>query len=574
MGKTKPRWKTPSSWVWTTVDAVGTVRLGRQRSPDKHTGLHATKYIRAGNIVSGGLDLSDVLEMDFDPAEKETYVLKLGDVVLAEASGSPSHVGRAALWNDEIPGCCFQNTVIRFRPHAVVPAYAILVFRYLAQSGAFASAARGVGIQHLGTTQFASMGVPIPPMAEQTRIAHEASTRLRHGDEAQLAMESALKRTLQQDNAILEAAALGGLGGSDGQLVTPALSPEARPRKNPHSLFPGDSEPEHGVPSDDFLYLTSQKLPPGWRWIRIDEAGDIRLGRQRSPQHEHGGHPFPYLRVANVLDNRIDTSDVKSMNFTPAEQKTYRLIREDILVNEGQSPELVGRPAMYRGQPERACYQNSLIRFRATDQVNSHFALLIFRHYLHDGHFTRAARWSTNIAHLGVARFGAMPFPLPPLAEQGRIVAEAHARLRASETQRHAIQSSLAKLEDMRKGILREAVSGLLVAQCEDDEPAVALLARLGPPIDPRASYRKEGSHMARRSKGHDGEPKALVETLISLKGPVPPERLFDAAGYDRDSAAHVEAFYVALRQELGKRIRQRTGKTGPRLEVISHASR
>src|SRR5207248_2549832 len=61
--------------------------------------------------------------------------------------------------------------------------------------------------------------------------------------------------------------------------------------------------------------LTS--LPEGWAWARMDEVGDVTLGRQRAPQHHHGPHMRPYLRVANVFEDRLDLSDVQEMNFTP-----------------------------------------------------------------------------------------------------------------------------------------------------------------------------------------------------------------------------------------------------------------
>src|SRR5262249_24769970 len=137
----------PSGWLSTTVQGVGSVRLGRQRSPQKQSGRNATSYIRAANITNQGLDLSDILRMDFTAAERRVFSLRYGDVVLAEASGSASQVGRAAIWRDEIPSCCYQNTVIRFRPHAVTSEYAHIVFRYFSVSGLFARTARGVGIQ-------------------------------------------------------------------------------------------------------------------------------------------------------------------------------------------------------------------------------------------------------------------------------------------------------------------------------------------------------------------------------------------------------------------------------------------
>ncbi len=79
---------------------------------------------------------------------------------------------------------------------------------------------------------------------------------------------------------------------------------------------------------------------------------------------------------------------------------------------------------------------------------------------------------------------------------------------------------------------------------------------------------------MPRRRKDSDEPKKPLYETLVSLKGEATPERLFEAAGYDRDSVADVEGFYLALRDELGARIKERPSEAGIRLEVTTHAAR
>ncbi|MFA1625487.1 hypothetical protein ACDY96_22690 [Rhizobium mongolense] len=134
----------PEGWVMTTVAKIGAVRLGRQRSPDQHTGQFATKYVRAANITANGIDVTDVLEMDFSPAERRVFQFQVGDILLAEAAGSPKQVGRAAIWQGEIPDGCFQNTVIRVRPHAVVPEFALLVFRRMAEVVPLGKWPRGV----------------------------------------------------------------------------------------------------------------------------------------------------------------------------------------------------------------------------------------------------------------------------------------------------------------------------------------------------------------------------------------------------------------------------------------------
>lgn len=559
----------PDGWALPTVAEVGSIRLGRQRSPDKHTGRYSTKYLRAANITPNGLALTDLLEMDFTPKERATYALLSGDVVLTEASGSPSQVGRAAVWNGEIPDCCFQNTVIRFRPHATTTQYALLTFRHYAASGILAQAARGVGIQHLGASRFASLQFPLPPLNEQRRIAALVDNRLGAIREAEVSLQSALEHTEKQDREIFAAAVTG-------KLVEPDIvsgRSETQPAQHARSSF-GKSlarSTRQGSLFDAAQIEAADgetvlpPLPPGWRWARIDEIGEVTLGRQRSPQHRQGANMRPYLRVANVFENRIDTSDVLRMNFTPSEYSIYALKYGDILLNEGQSPELVGRPAVYRDEVPGACFQNTLVRFRAGPAVNVDFALLLFRHYLHSGEFQKIARWSTNIAHLGLERFRAMPFPLPPLSEQELIAADAQRRLERSVQQRATISSSLGRLPEMEHELFAAAVSGELVPQEKTDEPATALLARVGPPpqdvlYSEHSSPQKGESAVTtrRRSKSRSGSAAIkLEEVLREARRPMPVQDLFALAGYDRDQPEHIELFYLALRAELGRSIRQ-----------------
>lgn len=158
-------------------------------------------------------------------------------------------------------------------------------------------------------------------------------------------------------------------------------------------------------------------LPEGWKSQKVEELGEVQAGRQRSP-HFKDGNLTPYLRVANVFDGRIDTSDVNSMYFTEKEFARFELRPGDILLNEGQSAELVGRPAMYMGIPPRCCFQNTLIRFRPSAQIDPHYALKRFQLCLYDGTFTAIAKKTTSIAHLGVSRFAGLQLDWPTLPEQ------------------------------------------------------------------------------------------------------------------------------------------------------------
>ena len=148
--------------------------------------------------------------------------------------------------------------------------------------------------------------------------------------------------------------------------------------------------------------MSTREAPPaGWTKTTVGEVGRVQLGRQRSPKNHSGPHMRPYLRVANVFEDRINLDDVMEMNFTPAEYEVFKLEPGDILLNEGQSLELVGRPAMYRGEMPGACFTNSLVRFQAGPLLDPKFALYVFLGYLHTGRFQRIATNTVNIAHLG-----------------------------------------------------------------------------------------------------------------------------------------------------------------------------
>lgn len=161
-------------------------------------------------------------------------------------------------------------------------------------------------------------------------------------------------------------------------------------------------------------------IPEGWSIARIEDLGEVQAGRQRAPQYSTG-HLRPYLRVANVFDGFIDTTDVLQMAFSDKEFERYRLSPGDILLNEGQSLELVGRSAIYEGQPAECCFQNTLIRFRAGEGVDSVFAHILFQQMQYKGIFAQTALQTTSVAHLGVSRFASLSVLMPQAEEQRKI---------------------------------------------------------------------------------------------------------------------------------------------------------
>ena len=180
-------------------------------------------------------------------------------------------------------------------------------------------------------------------------------------------------------------------------------------------LFPRDGETQPRLRFREF-----QKVG-AWEMKRIDEWGSVLAGKALAVNAP--GPLRPYLRTKNVLDGAMDLSDVLTMPMTDTEFRRFEILDGDVLLNEGQSLELVGRASIYCGElGQRCAMQNQLLRFRASPSTCPEFAAQAFRQCQKDGTFARIATQTTSVAHLGSSRFSGLALTWPTcLAEQQRI---------------------------------------------------------------------------------------------------------------------------------------------------------
>jgi type I restriction enzyme, S subunit len=165
---------------------VAEVRLGRQRAPQYEHGDHLIPYLRSANVVDGGLDLTDVKSMNFEPAEQAIFGLSDGDVLMTEGSGSAETVGTSAVWCGELPGTvCFQNTLLRLRPRSGVTDGRFLAWwaRHAHASGQIAAVSSGANIQHIGSDGLKDLKIHVPDLHEQRRIADFLDDRVARIDQ-------------------------------------------------------------------------------------------------------------------------------------------------------------------------------------------------------------------------------------------------------------------------------------------------------------------------------------------------------------------------------------------------------
>lgn len=315
-------------------------------------------------------------------------------------------------------------------------------------------------------TQLAPYPFPYIGIDEQGRIAAEIEKQFSRLDEAVANLKRVKANLKRYKAAVLKAAVEGKLTEQwrkEHSDVEPASKLLKRilveRRRKWEEKHPGKKYKEPAAPDTSNL----PKLPKGWVWARMAQLGTIQLGRQRAPKYHKGPNMRPYLRVQNVFEARIDLSDIMEMDFSPEDFSKYALEKGDVLLNEGQSPELLGRPAIYRGELPGACFTNTLIRFQPTHPISSEYALIVFRAYMRTGRFKHAGTITTNIGHLSASRFADIECPLSSLEEQKTIIDKVERHLSMIDEMECTVKANLKRADRLKESILKEAFRGKLI---------------------------------------------------------------------------------------------------------------
>ena len=204
-------------------------------------------------------------------------------------------------------------------------------------------------------------------------------------------------------------------------------------------------------------------LPDSWKWVRLPEIGTSSLGKTLNKGLDIGSE-VPYLCSINVYWEGISLNQIKTAKFSAIDMEKYLLRKGDLLICEGGD---VGRSAVWDRDMEMY-YQNALHCVRFFGSLNPYYFKYCLELYKHNRILENASTGMT-IKHLVQGALYSIPFPLPPLDEQNRIVAKIEELLpyvdRYAAAYEKLEQFNAKFPEDMKKSILQYAIQGKLVEQ-------------------------------------------------------------------------------------------------------------
>lgn len=229
-------------------------------------------------------------------------------------------------------------------------------------------------------------------------------------------------------------------------------------------------------PFDHRNYEFLEKLPAGWAW---ENLGWMTMGVEygtSAKSSESGTHPV--LRMGNIQNAKFDWEDLVYTSDS-VEISRYELRLNDVLFNRTNSPELVGKSAIYV-EERPALFAGYLIRINQFDNlICGQYLNLFLNSFVAKNHGNLVKTDGVNQSNINGEKLSHYPFPYCSFAEQQKIVEILDEKLYLVERQLFDSQTNIRKAESLRQSILKMAFSGELVNQDEHDEPASNLLERI-----------------------------------------------------------------------------------------------
>jgi type I restriction enzyme S subunit len=213
------------------------------------------------------------------------------------------------------------------------------------------------------------------------------------------------------------------------------------------------------------------KLPENWCWTRIGMVSNFERGitfpaaaKEAAPTEDN----IPCLRTANVQEN-LEIDDMIYVNRDFMKGNIAKLVREnDIIMSSANSRELVGKSSLVTHIPFPMTFGGFVLNIRAKE-MSSKYLFYFLRHEFLAGKFIGESSQTTNIANINTTTLGNYEIPLPPLAEQQRIVDRIESLFAKLDEAKEKAQAVVDSFETRKAAILHKAFTGELTAKWREE---------------------------------------------------------------------------------------------------------
>lgn len=465
------------SWGRVLLGDIATIQNGFAFKSSQFSKDAGMPLIRIRDV---GKDTTDTRYIgEYDPA----YVVNSGDLLVGMDGDF-----NCARWSGE-PGLLNQR-VCRISLTSDIYHPKLLDYALPGYLKAINEMTSSVTVKHLSSKSIAEIPLPLPPMDQQESIVAEIEKQFSRLDEA-VANLKRVKANLKRYKATVLKAAVEGKLTEEWRKAHPDVDPasklldrilterhakweeaelakmEAKGKAPKNDKWKGQYKEAVAPEATDL-----PELPESWAWARLDSIAGLKGGiTVDSNRKDSTARDVPYLRVANVQRGFLDLNEVKTIKAPASAIEELRLYVGDILFNEGGDRDKLGRGWIWEGQLSECIHQNHVFRARLFLADIQPKLVSWWGNSFGKDYFLREGKQTTNLASINLTKLSAFPIPLPPSAEQHRIVIEVDRHLSLIRETEIQVDANLQRAERLRQSILTAAFADRLRGLDADRKP-------------------------------------------------------------------------------------------------------
>ncbi|HOU53685.1 MAG TPA: restriction endonuclease subunit S [Myxococcota bacterium] len=495
----------PKGWEVAWVgDLCQSIQSGFASGEHNSDGI-GVPHLRPMNVDRGGrLNLTEVKHV---LPSSDARRLARGDV-LFNNTNSPVLIGKTCpiMTDREL---AFSNHMTRLRPgEGIDTRFLAHELHYLWMAGFFLHKCQKHVNQASISTDVLASTVPlaVPPTPEQQRIVAAIEDYFSRLDQAVALLERVQRNLKRYRASVLKAAVEGRLVPTEAELARaegrdyePASVLLQRILEERRRRW--KAEGRRGTYKEPVAPDTSNlpELPEGWCWASLPQLGELNRGKSRHrPRNDARllGGPYPFIQTGEVRRSEgfIETHDATYSEFGLAQSRLWP--KGTLCITIAANIAATGILKF------DACFPDSVVGFLNTEEPLLTRYLELFIRTERD-ELTRFAP-ATAQKNINLETLRDVAVPLPPAAEQVRLVGEIDRQLSVIRQLEASAELGIARIARTRQSILKWAFEGRLVDQDPTDEPAHVLLDRIRAERATRQgapSRRKAGRGPTRRAE-------------------------------------------------------------------------
>lgn len=427
----------PDSWEWCRIDTIFQHNTGKALNSSKSQGIKM-QYITISNLYWNKFKLDKLKEMSFTENEVEKYTVTKGDLLVCEGGD----IGRSAIWNYDYP-MRIQNHIHRIRPYLQINIYFFYYIFYFYKNAGLIGG-KGIGIQGLSTNALGSLFILLPPLAEQKRIVAKIEELLPFIEKYEQAETklTALNKSFPEmlRKSILQEAVQGKLvpQNPDDEPASVLLEhirsekqeliKQGKIKKSKHEsiIVTRDKIPYEIINGKERCIADEVpfEIPESWEWCRLTELSSV-ITKGSSPKWQGITYVdeknwILFITSENIGKEKLLMNKAKYVEKKFNDMHSTSILKfGDILTNiVGAS---IGRTAIYNLNSENSNINQAVCIIRL---INLDFRMYIIKFLNSPIAFQMMTNNSVDSARANLSLSSVSNFliPLPPLAEQKRIV--------------------------------------------------------------------------------------------------------------------------------------------------------